>query len=95
MEMFVLSASALGIATSVVVQLIKLIPWFGKTKQRKRVLALLVSLLATIIFAWNTDIFTGGDWFWWVGSLGVIMAVAYATHKTILKAVFRDENEDK
>jgi hypothetical protein len=85
LEPIVLPSVMIGLASSCITELLKYIPFLAETKERKRILALVVSVLITIAFVLNKGIL---DWEDAIGSLMIVIISSFSTYKAIIKTLF-------
>ena len=83
----IIPVAIIGVISSIIVELFKLIPMLAKTDLRKQITAFVVTLLAVVAYIFvcgdvAVDGFTN-----FVGFLALSLTVTYSTYKTILKGL--------
>ncbi len=83
----IIPVAIIGVISSIVVELFKLIPILAKTDLRKQITAFVVTLLAVtgyVLVFENVEI---GGFVDFIGFLALSLTVAYGTFKTVLKGL--------
>lgn len=88
MDNLIFDAGAIGVLSSLITELIQLVPFLSKTDTRKRLVALVVSLAGTVYLAHERGMFSQHDWAALIGTFGIIIAAAFATYKSVIKLIY-------
>ena len=80
----ILSVALIGILSACITEILKIVPFFKETKERKRILALIVSVIATGIYGISSGDLEGVSL---VGGLIGVLGSSLITYKGVIKAI--------
>lgn len=87
MDFQLIGATAIGVIVSAVTEFLKVFPYFGKDSKRKRVTALVLSILGAAYFSYTYGYldFTAWDISVILGSILWIVGSSYLVYQSIIK----------
>ena len=83
----IIPVAIIGVISSIIVELFKLIPMLAKTDLRKQIAAFVVTLLAVVAYIFMFENVAIGGFVDFVGFLALSLTIAYGVFKTVLKGL--------